>query len=125
MLTDTENQRMELAKSTDVKTNCIGTVLYVLGVSDDDTYIGAGEKRWEDGIVDGLLKRMTKVDKPQEGAVLVISGWRVEHMGIVVQEDPPKVYHRPGINNPIQSNAPLEEVISSYNHHPTKEFYIR
>ncbi|MBS3087237.1 hypothetical protein J4226_01450 [Candidatus Pacearchaeota archaeon] len=125
MINDSENQRMELAKSTTVGTNCIGTVLYVLGILDSDTYVGSGERRWESGIVDGLLKQMIKIDNPKEGAILVIRKNRIGHMGIIVQETPPLVYHRPGINKAIKSATPLNEVLNTYSHYPIKEFYIK
>ena len=122
MLTDRVKKRMKIAESTRSGTNCIGTVLYVLGVSNYDTYIGSGEKRWEDGIVENLLEKMIKIQTPKEGAVLVIRGDRVEHMGIIVQEEPPGVYHRPGYNGFIEPNTPLADVISRYQY-PTIEIY--
>lgn len=127
MLNREEKQRMEQAKETRVKTNCIGTVLYILGLSKTDTYVGFGEERWDEGIVDDLLNQMTKVAEPQAGGLLVLRDEvYVGHLGIIIQKDPTLVYHRPGLNGRIEPEAQLDEVISCYSsYYPRREFYIK
>lgn len=125
MFTDSEIKRMDLAELSSKGKNCIGTVLYVLGILDYDTYIGPGEKRWENGIVNQLLNKMTKVDSPQEGAILVIRGSRVEHMGLIVGSEANEVYHRIGRDNIIDPNDSLDDVLHIYSNFPIKEFYIK
>jgi hypothetical protein len=118
-------RRMESAKSNRGYVNCIGTILFVLGVIEEDSYVGNGEKRWESGIVDDLLNKMEKIDQPKEGAILVIRDYRVEHMGIIVNTEPPRVYHRPGIYAKVESDVPLDNVISRYSEFPKREFYVK
>ncbi len=131
MFTNEEKIRMKIAKSTCEPTNCIGTVLYVLGVIDEDSYVGFGENRYSEGIVDKLLERMIRVDKPQIGAIILISsGYRIEHMGLVVDENPFKIYHRPGLHRPgsptrIVECDSLDSVVTTYLQYPIREYYIR
>jgi hypothetical protein len=129
MFTEAENQRMQKAQqSAESRVNCIGTVLYVLGVTKAQRYVGAGEKSWEDGIVDDFLNRLTKTESPRKGAVLVIRSLfsrRVEHMGLVTADNPPRVYHRPGINAEIKPHEALESVIERYKQYPYVEFYVK
>lgn len=126
MITETERQRMQHAEHTIRKTNCIGTALYVLGAIDEDSFVGAGEQRWESGIVDTFLREWAKVKTPHLGNVLVIrSPERIEHMGIIVEDDPTKVYNRLGINGVIAPQESLDRVLRLFWPFPTYEFYSK
>ena len=128
MLTDIENQRMLKAQSNRINTNCIGTVLYIFGAIEKDEYIGIEDRRWGEGIVNRFLEGFVKTDEPAEDSVLVLrrkSDKRIEHMGVFIGLDPPKVYHRPGCDKKIQPNEELFKVTKKYQNHPIHEFYTK
>jgi hypothetical protein len=72
MLRDKDYQRMKIAQNSTGRTNCIGTALFVLGLSDRDTYIGLGERYWDSGYIDQLVKGMNRINSPKERALLVL-----------------------------------------------------
>jgi len=128
MLTESELQRMEIAKSTTRETNCIGTALYVKGYIDEDRIIDyhEGTRKGESKLIDTVLSQMKLIDNPQEGALLVITS-RYDiylHMGIVVNGNPLLIYQRPYIDGKIQQSIPIRDTISPYNCRDVVEFYI-
>jgi len=126
MITDIERQRMLHAEYTLRKTNCIGTALYILGAIGEDSFVGAGEQRWESGIVDTFLKQYVKVETPHVGNVLVIRSRRlIEHMGIIVEDNPTKVYNRLGVNGVIAPQESLDAILNIYRKFPKYEFYSK
>lgn len=118
MLTDIQRQRMQLAKSTKSgESNCVGTTLYVLGVLDKDNY--ATRK-----FAENYLESITRIPEAEEGAILVLRNWNsLEHFGIVVNQNPVRIYHRPG-REPIELSEPLEDVLKRFSSCNLLEFYI-
>jgi hypothetical protein len=132
MLTKIQNKKRLIAKSTDrtkQEPNCIGTVLYIFGIIRKDEYLGSESRRWKNGIVDEFLDKLVPINKPVEGAVLVVQerhyNKRINHMAIVTSVDPPTIFHRPGIDEKISPNDSLDSVIEYYGNDHSYKFYAR
>ena len=65
------------AESTTRETNCIGTVLYVMGIIDEDKYIWRNYKKWRKNIIDKFLEQLVRIEQPEKGAIFVIRN--IEH----------------------------------------------
>ena len=101
--------------------NCVARLLYVCGVIDKKEYVGVGEKKWSEGIVEKYLDTLIKSDSPTLGSIVVIRnkylrfGQKnfIEHMGLIVEENPWVIHEKPG-KNELPHNILLSERLSIY-----------
>ena len=102
----------------DMDFNCIGTALYITGVTVRDSYINCNIKKY--------LEKLDKADKPEVGYLLllrdpenlVMLGYgqgnaTVYHMALITETDPLKITHRIKIGAHIEENQIFEEFINS------------
>ena len=89
--------------------NCIGTALYLSGITPCDDYILSSD-------VDSFLKNFERIDEPKLNSLVLfrMPNEEISHMGVVVSINPLKMTHRTSFLGPVIENDNLEEVFQSY-----------
>ncbi len=129
MFTEAEINRIEEIKTLQ-ESNCIGRILYIRDIIDADEYVGIGEKRWSEGIVEKYLNTLIKTDKPKLGSVVVVRNKNlrigqkqfIEHMGLIVEENPLMIHEKAGENKPPKTIL-LSERLAIYDDSRLIEYY--
>ncbi|MBI2572442.1 hypothetical protein HYV86_01155 [Candidatus Woesearchaeota archaeon] len=110
MITPLQRERMELARLTtrETETNCVGTLLYVLGLVNKDKYVDEDHLEWKYFL---NLLRISNLTQPTPGAIAVISSAPLSpayHVGLVAGSNPTIIFHRYGVKGPILEQGPLD-----------------
>lgn len=121
MLTELELQRIEDTKLTTLKSNCIGTILYICGAIEKDEYVDYRDKKWSK-FVENYLGTLTKINTPKTGSLIVVRSRNndlnlehfIDHMGIIINDHPLLLFNRLGVGHKTSTEF-YSDFIYSYN----------
>ncbi|MDE1860958.1 MAG: hypothetical protein KGH72_04555 [Candidatus Micrarchaeota archaeon] len=118
------NERAELCRNT-LRSNCIGTALYLVGMQSDDEFIGDHQGM----LFRSLLSSLRRLDEPAVGC-LVAWQWDhrpgmpyVYHMAVVTATEPLLATHRSGRNEPVYEQHTLSDIAKAYALHG-RSYYL-
>jgi hypothetical protein len=119
--------RINNVKNVKHYSNCIGTSLFIMGLTDNDFFVDATVEAINNALHCDYNLELAKTPKPETGNMLLIryrsNSNRLWHSGIVVKTKPTvQIFHRPGmIFNPRYET--LKSVLSMYKFDSEIEYY--